>query len=137
MKTQKILTIIILVLFIATLLPLCTYLQYDNGERNYVNYYRSIGAIAVFSFPISGLFTLIAFFFALGVDRWRLLTSGIWILVAGLWPLLALLLRYRRLVPRVLPPVWCIIGMQILVGLVSIFLAANKKCWNQDGKPVK
>ena len=137
MKTQKILTIIILVLFIATLLPLCTYLQYDNGERNYVNYYRSIGAIAVYSFPISGLFTLIAFFFALGVDRWRLLTSGIWILVAGLWPLLALLLRYRRLVPRVLPPVWCIIGMQILVGLVSIFLAANKKCWNQDGKPVK
>ena len=137
MKTQKVLSIIILILFIATLLPLCTYLQYDTGERNYVNYYRSIGAIAVFSFPISGLFTLIAFFFALGVDRWRLLTSGIWILVAGLWPLVALLVRYRSVIPDLLPPVWCIIGMQILVGLVSIFLAANKKRWNQDGKPVK
>ena len=137
MKTQKILTIIILVLFIATLLPLCTYLQYDNGERNYVNYYRSIGAIAVFSFPISGLFTLIAFFFALGVDRWRLLTSGIWILVAGLWPFVALLVRYRSVIPDLLPPVWCIIAGQIIVGLVSIFLAANKKRWNQDGKPVK
>lgn len=138
MKVQRILTAVILLLFILTLLPLCTYLKYDTGEVQYVNYYRSIGAIAVAEIPISGLLTLLALIFALVRSPQRMLISGILILIAGVLPLISLLLLFRRVAKYLLPTFWVIVAGQIIVGVISIVLYNNlRKRRNQDGKPVQ
>lgn len=136
MKLQRVLAAFLLLLFILTFVPAAIYIDGDNGSPQYVGFYRQIAVVGFIELPISGLFTLIAFLFAIGVDRWRLLTSGVWALVAGLWALAALLFRYR--VPEeVCPLTYCINAGQIAVGLVSILLGAFKKRWNQEGKPVR
>lgn len=136
MRLQRVLAAFLLLLFILTFVPAAIYIDGDNGSPQYVGFYRQIAVVGFIELPISGLFTLIAFLFAIGVDRWRLLTSGVWALVAGLWALCALLLRYR--VPEeVCPLTYCINAGQIAVGLVSILLGAFKKRWNQEGKPVR
>lgn len=69
MKLQRVLAAFLLLLLILTFVPAAIYIDGDNGSPQYVGFYRQIAVVGFIELPISGLFTLIAFLFAIGVDR--------------------------------------------------------------------
>lgn len=137
MKLQRLLAAITFILFLLTFLPWAVSSVDDHGAVTSLDFYSQIAKLGMIELPISGLFTLISLGFALGLDRWRLLTAGIWLLIAGLWPLAALVLRYHCQVDTVRPMTWCILFAQVFIGTISIALAAYRKRWNNEGKPMK
>lgn len=137
MKLQRLFAVVTLLLFLLTFLPWAVSSVDDHGAVTSLDFYSQIAKLGMIELPISGLFTLISFGFALGLDRWRLLTAGIWLLIAGLWPLAAYVLRYHGQVDTIYPMTWCILFAQVFIGVVSIALAAYPKRWNKEGKPVK